>query len=56
MWPNWQFPAYWVRFTEEILNGKIHFRAVQLIQRNTGGTDRINCPINQEEFPSTKIF
>ena len=25
MWPNPQFPADLVTFTEEILNGKIHF-------------------------------
>ena len=25
MWPNSQFPADLVTFTEEILNGKLHF-------------------------------
>ena len=25
MWPNPQFPAELVTFTEEILNGKLHF-------------------------------
>ena len=25
MWPNLQFPADLVAFTEEILNGKLHF-------------------------------
>ena len=25
MWPNTQFPADLVTFTEEILNGKLHF-------------------------------
>ena len=35
---------------------KFIFRAVQLIQRNTDGTDIISCAINQEEFPSTVIF
>ena len=25
MWPNPQFPAHLVLFTEEILNGKLHF-------------------------------
>ena len=25
MWPNPQFPADLVTFTEEILNGKLHF-------------------------------
>ena len=25
MWPNPQFPADLVTFTEEILNGKVHF-------------------------------
>ena len=25
MWPNPQFPAEYVIFTEEILNGKLHF-------------------------------
>ena len=25
MWPKLQFPAEWVTFTEEILNGKLHF-------------------------------
>ena len=25
MWPNLQFPANLVSFTEEILNGKFHF-------------------------------
>ena len=25
MWPNPQFPANLVTFTEEILNGKLHF-------------------------------
>ena len=25
MWPNPQFPADLVAFTEEILNGKLHF-------------------------------
>ena len=29
MWPNPQFPADLVTFTEEILNGKLHFCAVQ---------------------------
>ena len=28
MWPNPQFPAGLVTFTEEILNGKLHFFAV----------------------------
>ena len=28
MWPNLQFPADLVTFTEEILNGKHHFCAV----------------------------
>ena len=25
MWPNPQFPADWVTFTEKTLNGKLHF-------------------------------
>ena len=25
MWPNQQFPADLITFTEEILNGKLHF-------------------------------
>ena len=25
MWPNSQFPVDLVKFTEEILNGKLHF-------------------------------
>ena len=25
MWPNAQFPADFVKFTEEIFNGNIHF-------------------------------
>ena len=25
MWPNLQFPADIVKFTEEIFNGKLHF-------------------------------
>ena len=29
MWPNSQFPVDLVTFTEEILNGKPHFYAVQ---------------------------
>ena len=28
MWPNPQFPADLVTFTEDILNGKLHFSAV----------------------------
>ena len=28
MWPNPQFPADLVKFTEKILNGKLHFCAV----------------------------
>ena len=28
MWPNPQFPADLITFTEEILNGKLHFCAV----------------------------
>ena len=28
MWPNPQFPADLVTFTEEIFNGKLHFCAV----------------------------
>ena len=28
MWPNPQFPADLVTFTEEVLNGKLHFCAV----------------------------
>ena len=28
MWPNPQFPADLVTYTEEILNGKLHFWAV----------------------------
>ena len=28
MWPNPQFPADLVTFTEKILNGKLHFCAV----------------------------
>ena len=29
MWPNTKFPADLVIFTEEILNGKLHFCAVK---------------------------
>ena len=28
MWPNSQFPADLVKFTEEILNGKLHFLCI----------------------------
>ena len=28
MWPNPQFPADLITFTDEILNGKLHFYAV----------------------------
>ena len=31
MWPNSQFPADLVTFTEEILNGKLHFCAVNIL-------------------------
>ena len=31
MWPNPQFPADLVTFTEEILNGKLHFCAVKSV-------------------------
>ena len=33
MWPNPQFPADLVTFIEEILNGKLHFCAVN-VNRN----------------------
>ena len=47
MWPNPQFPADLVTFTEEILNGKLHFllsgrvdsemnnRFISLLSKNT---------------------
>ena len=31
MWPNLQFPADLVTFTEEILNGKLHFLSSEWI-------------------------
>ena len=31
MWPNPQFPADLVTFTEEILNGKLHFLSNHVI-------------------------
>ena len=33
MWPNPQFPADLVTFTEEIPNGKLHFYAVWELSR-----------------------
>ena len=44
MWPNPQFPVDLVTFTEEILNGKLHFLcSVKSIRRNAflAGTDAI---------------
>ena len=40
MWPNPQFPANLITFTEEILNGKLHFSAVKDCVR-TLSTQRI---------------
>ena len=37
MWANPQFPADLVIFTEEILNGKLHFCAVFMITYYTDG-------------------
>ena len=34
MWPNPQFPAVLITFTEEILNGKLHFLWVLVIDGN----------------------
>ena len=34
MWPNPQFPADLVTFTEEILNGKIHFLCSALTKKS----------------------
>ena len=31
MWPNPQFPADFVTFTEETLNGKLHFLCIEWI-------------------------
>ena len=31
MWPNLQIPADLVTFTEEILNGKLHFSTVAAV-------------------------
>ena len=31
MWPNRQFPADLVTFTEEIVNGKLHFLCSELL-------------------------
>ena len=36
MWPNPLFPADLVTFTEEILNGKLHFCAVMVQKDNKG--------------------
>ena len=33
MWPNQQFPANLVTFTEEIFNGKLHFLCSQLEEK-----------------------
>ena len=35
MWPNLQFPADSVTFTEEILNGKLHFLCSEIQVRET---------------------
>ena len=42
MWPNLQFPANLVIFTEEILNGKLHFLGSDsyLYQRLTPNTKK----------------
>ena len=34
MWPNPQFPAGLVTFTEEILNGKLHIFVQLLLERS----------------------
>ena len=41
MWPNPQFPADLVTFTEEILNGKLHFLCS--VRQSTNFTNRISC-------------
>ena len=35
MWPNPQFPADLVTFTEEIRNGKLHFLYTEAFERST---------------------
>ena len=40
MWPNPQFPAYLVTFTEEIFNGKLFFYAVYRITYKIVGWPR----------------
>ena len=32
MWPNPQFPTDLVTFTEEILNGKLHFLSTAVVE------------------------
>ena len=42
MWPNRQFPADFITYTEEIFSGNLHFCAVNHIK-----TSQAICQINQ---------
>ena len=42
MWPNPQFPADLVTFTEEIVNGKLHFLCSDVYHKARVRPDEIN--------------
>ena len=54
MWPNPQFPAAdFVTFTEEILNGKLHFLCnveLYMIQGTRRGISRLPANIKDGDF------
>ena len=56
MWPNPQFPADLVTFTEEILNEKLHFlssvKSLQYIPKESVG--KIGCLMPDVFFPKLK--
>ena len=58
MWPNPQETADLVTFTEEILNGKLHFRTVGLDQGRVLYTEALRTIqlVCTQNFPKTNIF
>ena len=50
MWPNPQFPADLVAFTEEILNGKLNFFAVATLSPAANG-DRFDSSSSRFLIP-----
>ena len=57
MWPNSQFPADLVTFTEETLNGKLHFlcsETIQPIQNFLHTRGRWSFPIKISKVNATK--